>query len=411
MAVTRQWMPAFRSRTSTVVPPRSSASPLVHHCRQGTNTLAASGRMPPYCASMTSTTARRAACSKERACRASRPVSPSAATRDSAAAMPAPADQEPIASMTRTARNFTSGSMSPGFGRQAWTCGSLRPSLVTEGLGDSGGDSARGDAPGDCSDVPEGFTDVDVHPAALNASPTPSAMSSRRPILSFGPTVPVSQPDTTEVRGDLSGRRPAVGLFEPSQECAVEAIFLGPDHLKGISRQQGAELRAALQRHVPGAPGKKSCTVGITHPGWADPRDLPRHRNVEPRLAGDLYTGSLRTSGDHPNRDPLQELLVRPARLLSNQSVLVVVGEQVGRPVDQPFDARAVQPGHLLGRVRDEVESPAAAFIGVPQHGLGVIGRDHHQIKIAATFGNRLQLNLARLRHSAGVEGTDLGID
>jgi hypothetical protein len=106
--------------------------------------------------------------------------------------------------------------MSPRFGRQVGTWGSLRPSLVTEGLGGSGEASARVDALGDCSDVPERSTDVDVHPAALNASPTPSARSSRRPILSFGPTVPVSQADITEVRGDLSGGRPAVGLFEPS---------------------------------------------------------------------------------------------------------------------------------------------------------------------------------------------------
>ena len=100
---------------------------------------------------------------------------------------------------------------------------------------------------------------------------------------------------------------------------------------------------------------------------------------------------------------------MRPASLLCDQAVLVVVGEQIRRPVDQPLDVRAVQPGHLLGRVGDEVDPPAAALVGVPQHRHRIVRRNHHQIEAARPLGNRLQLDLARLGHGTGVEGADLG--
>lgn len=73
---------------------------------------------------------------------------------------------------------------------------------------------------------------------------------------------------------------------------------------------------------------------------------------------------------------------MRPAGLLRDQAVLVVIGEQVGRPVDEPLDLRAIHPGHLLGRVGNEVEAPAAALLSVTLHGFRIVRRDHDQIEV-----------------------------
>ena len=58
VAVTRQLPRDLLSRTSTVVPPLTTRPPLIVYTRHGTSTLAESLRIPPYCASITSTTDR-----------------------------------------------------------------------------------------------------------------------------------------------------------------------------------------------------------------------------------------------------------------------------------------------------------------------------------------------------------------
>src|SRR4030095_2426005 len=132
---------------------------------------------------------------------------------------------------------------------------------------------------------------------------------------------------------------------------------------------------------------------------------------VHSGLTCDLDTGSLCTAGDYPNSDPLQDLLVGPAGLLPDEAILVVVGEQVRRPIDQPPDLRSVEPGHLLGRIGDEVKAPTAALFGMPLHSLRIIRRNYDQSEATCPLGNRLELDLARLGHCAGVERPDLGID
>jgi hypothetical protein len=63
---------------------------------------------------------------------------------------------------------------------------------------------------------------------------------------------PRSEPEIAEVRRDLVSRLPAVRILEPCQKRIAETIFLSADDLDRIARQQGAELCAALQRHLPG---------------------------------------------------------------------------------------------------------------------------------------------------------------
>ena len=81
--------------------------------------------------------------------------------------------------------------------------------------------------------------------------------------------------------------------------------------------------------------------------------------------------------GDDPGLDPLVDLLGAPAGLLLGQRRFVLVGEQVGRAVDQLADRLAVHPGQLLARVGGERQPPGAALVGVAQHRLGVVGADH----------------------------------
>ena len=55
-------------------------------------------------------------------------------------------------------------------------------------------------------------------------------------------------------------------------------------------------------------------------------------------------------------------------------------------------------------------KSPGPALVGVPLHGLGIVRRDDHQVQAADPVGDRLELDLSRLGHGAGVEGADLGV-
>ena len=49
-----------------------------------------------------------------------------------------------------------------------------------------------------------------------------------------------------------------------------------------------------------------------------------------------------------------------------------------------------------------------AALVGVAQHRLGVVGPDDHVVGLADAVDDRLELDLARLAHRAGVEAGDL---
>ena len=91
---------------------------------------------------------------------------------------------------------------------------------------------------------------------------------------------------------------------------------------------------------------------------------------------------------------------MRPAGLLGDQGVLVVVGEQVVGTVDQPGDRGPVHPGHLLRRVGDERVPPQPALVGVPLHGLRVVRGDDHQIQPTHLVGDRVRARSAAPRPS-----------
>ena len=116
--------------------------------------------------------------------------------------------------------------------------------------------------------------------------------------------------------------------------------------------------------------------------------------DVDGRLAAALDHRALGPEGSHPHVDPVEDLGRRPAGLLLGQRGLVLVGEQVGRAVDEPTDLLAVHPGELLGRVRGEREAAEAALLGVPDHRLGVVGADDDEVEPTDPVGDGLQLDL-----------------
>lgn len=106
--------------------------------------------------------------------------------------------------------------------------------------------------------------------------------------------------------------------------------------------------------------------------------------------------------------DPGQDLGVGPAGLGLDEPLLVLVGEEIRRTVEQQPDLVAVHPRDLLREVRGERDGPGAALLGVAEHRLRVVGADEDQVESADPVGDRLQFDLAGLAHGAGVEGADL---
>ncbi|BCB84003.1 hypothetical protein Psuf_013160 [Phytohabitans suffuscus] len=122
--------------------------------------------------------------------------------------------------------------------------------------------------------------------------------------------------------------------------------------------------------------------------------------------AGDL-DAVLAQRGDS-DADQVEHLVAGEAGLALQQRLLVVVGEQVGRAVDELAEVAAVHAGHLLGDVRDERVATLAALLRVADHRVRVVGADQHEVEAADALGDRRQLDVAGLAHRAGVERGDL---
>ena len=128
----------------------------------------------------------------------------------------------------------------------------------------------------------------------------------------------------------------------------------------------------------------------------------------EGAVAADDVDALLPQRGD-AHLDLAHHLGLRPARLLQQQVPFVVVGEQICRAVDQRPDLLAGQPGQLLRRVGGEGQTERAAFLGVQEHRVGVVGADDHQIRCAPSRHDIGQLDVTSLRHRTGIERRDLG--
>lgn len=182
----------------------------------------------------------------------------------------------------------------------------------------------------------------------------------------------------------------------------------GADGLDDQGGEHAAHLRGTLQRDAPGQPGQESGAEGVAHPGRVRLALLLGAADLDRVLAGALDAHAAGAEGGDAVADLAEDLGVGPAGLALDEPLLVLVGEEVGRPVQQYPDLLPVHPGDLLGEVGGERNVPGAALLGVPEHALRVVGADEDQVEAAHPVGDGLQLDQPGLAHRARVEGADL---
>src|SRR5690606_1419345 len=183
---------------------------------------------------------------------------------------------------------------------------------------------------------------------ACNAVPIPPSATStrspravRNPLGSFCRSAMTVLPPclSAKLRLYLGGRSLTVFLSEPGQErFAVNDIFLRSVGLQGNGRQRAAELQRPLQSQLVVQAGQEASAQRVTDTGGVPLPLLLRRGHVQRRLVLGLHLHALRTQGGHPLADTVQHLGFRPAGALQQQAVLVLVGEQVFRTVDELAD-------------------------------------------------------------------------
>jgi hypothetical protein len=158
----------------------------------------------------------------------------------------------------------------------------------------------------------------------------------------------------------------------------------------------------------PGDSGEESGTERVAAAGRVEHRGRRDrgHLQRRPPRPGDAYT--LGPRGGDPGADPVEDVALAPAGAFPQHRGLVGVGEQEAGALDETPGLVAAGAGELLRRVGDEGVAAATALVGVAQHGLGVVGGDHHEVEVRDAPHRRFELHLLRLGHRTCVEGGDL---
>src|ERR1700744_5907944 len=214
---------------------------------------------------------------------------------------------------------------------------------------------------------------------------------------------------SAQVLGDFLGGVGAVGGLEAGGEgVRGELVLLGADGLQDGGRDQAAELGGPLQGELPGYGGQEAGAEGVAAAGRVDSVHAGDRRYGDRGLAGLADPGTVGAKRGDLDLDPGEDLLRGPAGLLLDQGQLVLVGEQVGRAVDQLAGLPGVHPGQLLRRVRRERDTRGGGPGRVPEHRLGVVGADQHQVDPAGPGGDVSDGDVPRLGHRPGIERGDL---
>src|SRR5690606_1641966 len=180
----------------------------------------------------------------------------------------------------------------------------------------------------------------------------------------------------------LGRRLVAVGLREAVHEVgAAQLVLLGADGLDDQGGEHAADLGGALQGDVPGQAGQEARAEGVADAGRVRLALLGRAADLHGLLAGPLAAAAARAAGGDAVADPVEDLGVAPAGLALDEPLLVLVGEEVGRPVQQYPDLLTAHPGDLLGEVGGERDLTGPALLGVAEHALGVVRADEDQVE------------------------------
>ena len=114
------------------------------------------------------------------------------------------------------------------------------------------------------------------------------------------------------------------------------------------------------------------------------------------------------TEGRDAHADQLGDLRLRQPGLLTQQTPLVLVGEQVGGAVDELPCLLTVESRELLRRVGGEWDAEASTFLGVPQHRCRIVGTDQYDLGCTDAFDDPAEIDLARLTHRSRIERREL---
>jgi hypothetical protein len=210
--------------------------------------------------------------------------------------------------------------------------------------------------------------------------------------------------------GDLGGRILAVRAGQPAlRDRVVPGPLLRSRGLQHQHGHQRAELRRTLQAEGRAAPGEETGPERVADAGGVGLTGLGHHVDAGGRAVGLDDVDTLGAERRHPQADLFLHIGLRPAGLGEQQLPLVVIGEQVGRTVDELVDVFPGQAGQLLGGVGGKRQAELAALLGVHHHRVGVVGPDDDQVRLADRGHHVSQLDSAGLRHRARVERGDLG--
>ena len=211
------------------------------------------------------------------------------------------------------------------------------------------------------------------------------------------------------MRRDLSSSFEAVGTLEPRAHMSrVKAVLLRSHRLDDVRGEHRAELSASLIGQAESQTGEESCPESIPHPGRIRHRILLGAPDLDDRLPIPLDPRTLIPESRDPAVHSISNFLCTPTSFLFGQRRLVLIREQVCRPVDESTNLRSVHPSQLLGRIGREGVPTLPAFIGVTQHPLRIIGTDDDQIDAPEPVVDGEQFNIPGLAHRTGVERSDL---
>ena len=129
---------------------------------------------------------------------------------------------------------------------------------------------------------------------------------------------------------------------------------------------------------------------------------------MQPGSVGTDQVDAIGTQRGDPQPHLGEYVGISPTGLGQHQIPLVVVAEQVGGSVNETGDLLSTQSGQLLGGISGECQAELPAFVGVGDHGIGIVGPDDHQIGLAAGSDHAGQRDVSGLRHRARVKRCDL---
>jgi hypothetical protein len=158
----------------------------------------------------------------------------------------------------------------------------------------------------------------------------------------------------------------------------------------------------------PGEAGDEASPEGVADPGGIEHGVLLGAPDLDDGLSPALDARALVAQRGDPALDALEDLRCGPAGLLLGERGLVLVREEIRGSVDELADLGSVHARQLLRRVGGEGVATLAALVGVTQHAIGIGRTDDDEIGLADALHDRQELDVARLAHRTGIEGSEL---